>query len=154
MWNEIIYNWTFSNDKNRWKLWYIITLSIVIGLVIWWFLTRQYAMSFIIILITWVSFFIENNSEENSEVFITNLWIKINNSFFDYSKINSYSFIYEWDNCVLLRLNLVKKWLKIIDLNVDNDITLILKEILPNLITENEKWELSFAEKIIRLLKL
>jgi len=152
--NEIIYNWSFSNDKNRWSLWYIIALSVIIWLVVWWFLTRQYVMSFLIILIAWVSFFIENNSEENTNVFITNLWIKINNSFYDFSKISSYTLIYDDENATLLRLSLVKKWIKYLDLNIDNNIALELKSILPNFIKEDEKTELNFSDKLIRILKL
>lgn len=152
--NDIIYNWSFSNDKNRWGLWYVWALSIIIWLVVWWFLTRQYIMSFLIILIAWVSFFIENNSEEITNVFITKLWIKVNNSFFDFSKIDSYTFIYEKENAVILRLSLIKKWIKYLDLNINNSIALALKEILPNFITEDEKIELSFSDKLIKMLKL
>lgn len=152
--NDIIYNWSFSNDKNRWSLWYIWALSIIIWLVVWWFLTRQYIMSFLIILIAWVSFFIENNSEEITNVFITKLWVKVNNSFFDFSKIDSYTFIYEKENAVILRLSLIKKWIKYLDLNINNSIALALKEILPNFINEDEKTELSFSDKLVKMLKL
>ncbi len=152
--NEIIYNWNFSNDKKRGNMWYVITLSIVIGLVVWWFLTQQYVMSFVIILITWVTFFIENNSEENTNVFITHLWIKINSTFYDFSKINGYTIIYDGENPILLRLLLIKKWIKYLDLEINNDQTFALKEILPNFISEDEKWELDFSDKLIRLLKL
>ncbi len=152
--NEIIYNWSFSNDKNRWNLWYIIALSVIIWLVVWWFLTRQYVMSFLIILITWVSFFLENNSEETTQVYITNLWIKVNNSFYDFSKISSYTLIYDWENAVILRLALVKKWINFLDLTIDNNIALNLKWILPNFIVEDENWELSFTDKLIKIFKL
>jgi len=152
--DNTIYNWSFSNDKNRWSLWYIIALSVVIWLVIWWFLTSQYVMSFLFILITWVSFFIDNNSRETTDVFITDLWIKINNTFFDFSKISSYSILYEWDNAILLRLNLIKKWVRFLDLKINSDIALNLKNILPNYIAEDEMWELSFIDKMIRILKL
>lgn len=152
--NDIIYNWSFSNEKNRWNLWYVIALSIVIWLVIWWFLTKQYIMSFLIILITWVTFFVENNSEETTQVLITNLWIKINSTFYDFSKIASYSLIYDWENAIFLRLSLIKKWIKVLDLDINNDIALNLKSILPNFLNENKNAELTFIEKIIRILKL
>lgn len=152
--NEIIYSWVFSNDKNRWSLWYVIAFSVVIWMVVWWFLTKQYVMWFLIILISWVSFFIENNSEENNSVYVTELWIKINNTFYDYSKISSYTFIYDWDNATFLRLVLIKKWIKYVDLDIDNNIVLELKHILPNFIKEDENWELSFIDKLIKILKL
>lgn len=53
-----------------------------------------------------------------------------------------------------LRLKINKKWIKIIDLNINNDIVKELKNILPNFIEEDPKWELSFIEKIIKILKL
>jgi hypothetical protein len=51
----------------------MIALSVVIGLVVWGFMTKQYVMSFLIILITGISFFIENNSEENITVTLNQL---------------------------------------------------------------------------------
>ena len=135
-------------------MWYIIALSIVIWLSIWWFLTKQYWMSFIVLLIAWLSYFIENNSEDEIWVEITNLGMKIWESFYDYSKIDSYTFIYSWENAIFLRLNLNKKWIRNINLIVDNNITWELKPILSGYLEENPKWELSFSEKLIFLLKL
>ncbi len=152
--NEILYSWKFNDKKERSQLWYIITLSIVIWLVIWWFLTKQYWMSFLIMLITWVAYFVENNSEDEVSVNITNLWIKISNTFYDFSKINSYTLIYDGENAVYLRLMINKKWLKVFNIYIDNTIANDLKEILPNFIEENPKWDLSFIEKLINKLKL
>ncbi len=154
MGNEVLYGWSFSNDKNRGSLWYIIALSVVIWLVIWGFLSRQYPLSFLIILITWVYFFVENNSEDIINISLTQLWIKLNNSFYDYSKIGSYTIIYNWEQAVILRLTLVKKWLKYLDIKINNEIAIILKEVLPNYIKEDEKWELSLTDKLIQILKL
>lgn len=152
--SDILYSWSFSNDKNRGSLWYVIALSIVIGLVVWWFLSRQYPLSFLVILIAWVYFFIENNSDEVTHIYLTHLWLKLNNIFYDYSKIASYTLIYNDEQAVLLRITLIKKWLKYIDLTINNEIALILKEILPNYIREDEKGELSFTDKLIQILKL
>lgn len=152
--NDIIYSWSFSNDKNRWSMWYIIALAIIIWFVVWWFLSRQYIFGALIILITWVYFFVENNSQDNVEVSISNLWVKVNNFFYDFSKIESYSIIYNWDVAVILRLSLIKRWLKNLDLQIDNNTALDLKSILPNYIKEDEKAELSFNDKLIKILKL
>lgn len=149
--NDLIYNWSFSSEKQRGNLWYIIALSIIIWLVVWGFFTRQYIFSVLIILVTWVYFFVENNSESLITVWITNLWIKVNNFFYDFSKIENYSIIYSWENAIFLRLELGKKDL---NLQIDNDIALNLKQILPNFLNENKNWELTFNEKIIKLLKL
>jgi len=152
--SNIIYSWKFDDNKNRWALWYIIAISVVLWLAIWGFFTKQYWMSFIVLLIAWLVYFVENNSEDNVEIFLSDLWIKIDNGFYDYSKIDSYWFIYNWENSILLRLNLNTRWLRNIDVKVDNNITSDLKNILPNYINENPKSELTFSEKIINLLKL
>ena len=150
----MLYSWIFTDEKNRWQLWYIITLSIVIWLVIWWFLTSQYWLSFLVLLLAWIVFYIENNSSSEIKVEINELWIKIDNNFYDFSKIDSYTIIYDKDEAILLRLKLNKKWIKVIDLKIDNKIALEIKEILPNYIKENKKEDLSFTDKIIKLLKL
>ena len=151
---EKIYNWEFSDDKNRWKLWYTIAISAVIWLSIWWVLTKQYWLSFIIIFISWIYFFVENNSSEHISVDINELWIKIDWFFYDFSKINKYWFIYHWEHAVALRLMLSKKWIKNIDLKINNDICWELKQILPNFLEEAEDSELTTSEKLINLLKL
>ena len=150
----MLYSWKFTDIKERGQLWYIIVFSIIIWLVIWWFITKQYWMSFVIILLTGIIFYTENNSSDEINIKITELWIKIEMNFYDFSKIDSFTLIYEWENAVLLRLQLNKKWIKIIDLKIDNTVALELKEILPNFIKENKKEDLSFIEKIIRILKI
>ena len=114
-----IYSWKFEDKKNRSQLWYIIALSIVIWLAIWWFLTKQYGMSFIVLLIAWLVFFVENNSEDEIEVKITDLWIYIWESFYDYNGIQGFSIWYLWDSAEILRLYLNKKWIAVLDLNVN-----------------------------------
>lgn len=149
-----IYNWSFSDDKNRWILWYILAISIIIWLTFWWIIAWQYWLSLVIILIAWVSLFIENNSEKIIFVEITTLWIKIWEIFYDFSKINSFYFVYDKQNAVYLRLSLSKKWIKTINLKVDNKICEDLKQILPSIIKEEKDWDLSTWEKIINILKL
>lgn len=151
---EIIYSWSFSNKKDRSNSRYIIALSIVIWIVIWWFLTKQYGMSFIILLISWLFYFLENNTDENIKIEINNLWIKIWNWFYDFSKIRSYSVLYSWERAQLLRLNLNQKWLRNIDLIIDNKVALDLKSVLPNFIEENKESEMWVSDKIIKYLKL
>lgn len=151
---EILYTFSFSNEKNRWPLWYIIALSILIWFIIWWFFTRQYVMSFMFILMSWVYFFVENNASENTNVEISKLWIKINSQFYDYSKILSYAIFYKDEYPHLLRLTLNKKWLKNIDLKISDKIFEELNNILPNYIKQDENAELNFVDKLILFLKL
>lgn len=151
---NILYFWTFSDEKQRWALWWIIAISILIWIVIWWFFYWQYWLSIVIILAAWVLFYVENNSEKNINVEISTLWIKFWNEFYDYWKIENYSFIYNKENAIYLRLTLNKRWLRVVNLKIDNKVCEDLKTILPNFINEEKNTELSFSEKIINLLKL
>jgi len=152
--SNTIYEWNFSDSKNRWKLWYILAISVILWLTIWWIFTKQYWLSFIVILLAWISLFIENNSSEIIEVKISELWIKIWDYFYDFKSIDNYSFIYSGENAIFLRLILNKKWIKKIDLKINNIICGDLKGILNQVANEEKWWELSFSEKIINLLKL
>ena len=149
-----IYTWEFNDKKNRWSLWYIIALSIIIGLSIWWFLTKQYWMSFIVLLIAWFGYFVENNSDDQVVVKIKELWIKVSWTFYDYSSIESFWIVYKWENAILLRLNLNKRWLRHIDIKINNNLAGDLKSILEKFIEQTGKIDLTLSEKIIQLLKL
>lgn len=152
--SENIYSWEFDDNKNRWTLWYIIALSFVIWISIWWFFTKQYWMSFIVLLIAWLVYFVENNSEDLVKVIITNLWVKIAWVFYDFTGIESFWIVYKWEDPILLRLNLNKKWLRNIDVKIDSTIVKDIKNVLLDYIKEIPKIELTFSEKMIKLLKL
>ena len=151
---EYIYSWKFDDKRNRWALWYTIALSIVIWLSVWGFFTKQYWMSFIVLLIAWLVYFVENNSEDIIEVKINELGIKIDKTFYDFTSIKSFWIVYKWEEASLIRLNLNKRWLRNIDLKLNWEIAKELKDILVNYIEELPKIELSASEKIINLLKL
>ena len=151
--SENLYSWEFDDKKNRWTLWYIIALSIVIWLSIWWFLTHQYWMSFIVLLIAWLTYFVENNSSDIIKVKISDLWINIEWAFFDFKSIESFWIVYRWETPILIRLNLNKKWLRDIDIKIDNE-SIYAKEVLSRYVNEVEKIELTFIEKMIKILKL
>lgn len=149
-----IYEWEFDDSKNRWPLWYVIALSIVLWLSIWWFFTKQYWMSFLVLLISWLVYFVENNSTDNIKVEISDLWIKIAWWFYNFSTINWFSIIYKSESPFLLRLHLTKKWLKTLDLNIEWQNISEIKTSLSNFIDELPRSEITFWEKIIQLLKL
>jgi len=149
-----IYSWKFEDKKDRSQLWYIIALSIVIWLAIWWFLTKQYGMSFIVLLIAWLVFFVENNSEDEIEVKITDLWIYIWESFYDYSGIQAFSIWYLGDSAEIVRLFLNKKWIAVLDLKVNNNIIADIQNTLSQFIEDTGKVELTGTDKLIRFLKL
>lgn len=151
---DILYTWQFSDKKNRGSLWYVLAASIALGLIIWWFLTNQYGMSFIILLISGIYFFVENNSAENIIVEIANQGIQVENSFYDNWSIDSYCFVFHWEAPYYLRLFLNKKWLRQIDIRIDDERFTDLQSLLPDLINWSESQKLTFSEKLIILLKL
>ncbi|MDD4151954.1 MAG: hypothetical protein PHR68_05035 [Candidatus Gracilibacteria bacterium] len=148
------YSWSFSNEKNRGTSWYLIAITVMIAFVIWGFISKIYMMSISILLVSGLYFFSENNANDETNIEISDLGIKVDSNFFDFSKISSYSLIYEDDKAIILRLKLISKGFKILDLKIDNEITKDLKAILPSYIEEDPKEDLTTIEKIIRLLKL
>ena len=153
--SNLLYSWQFDSKKNRGQLWYVIVISIAIWLIIWWFLSKQYWMSFVIIILIWLAFYVENNSNDIIEVAILDTWIKLDKHFYSFSSISSYTIIYENDNAILLRISIPNKvWSRNIDIWIDNNIWLEVKNILDNFLGENTKEQLKFIEKVIRLLKL
>lgn len=151
---NILYSWKFEDKKNRSQLWYIIALSIVIWLTIWWFLTKQYGMSFIILLISWLVFFVENNSEDIIEVKIWENWLYISNTFYDYSSIAKYTIWYQNDSAELLRLYMKKTGIAILDLKVSNELLPQIQMYLNEYIEDGWKAEVSSTDKLIRFLNL
>lgn len=151
---ETLYSWEFDDNKERWAYWYIIALSIMIGIVIWGFLTKQYWMSFIILLVSGLFYYIENNSDDTIKVILTDVWIQVWLNFYEYQKIEKYTYIFDWDTPFYIRLVINKMPLKSLDLNINKDNYNNLKNILPNYLMEDTKGELSFIDKLIHKMKL
>lgn len=152
--NNLLYSWDYEDTKDRSPIWYMVALSGAIGIVIWWFLTRQYGMSIVVMLAWGFFYFLENNAEDSLSIRITELWIWIQENFYDYSKIGGFSLVYSWENAVFLRLVIKKRGISILNIKVDNTIARDIRPILWNYIEENEKQEITFSEKIMHLLKL
>jgi len=151
---KLLYSWKFEDKKDRSPLWYILALSIVIGVVIWGFLTKQYGLSFIFMIITGVVFYVENNSEDEVEVEVTDLGMKIAEKFYDYSRIKSYSVIYSGDKAMFLKLKLSQKGINVLNVKVSNAIVSDIRPIISQFIEENPQEDLAFVDRIIHLLKL
>jgi len=149
-----IYNWQYEDTKNRSPIWYVIALSVAVWLILWGFLTRQYGMSLVIMLVSGFFFFLENNSDENVRVDVSELGIKVQDHFYDYAKIWAFSIVYDGSNAIYLKLFLKKNRVWMVNLRIDNTIAADMRSILPNFIEEKEKQEITLSEKIIHLLKL
>ncbi len=152
--SNILYSWKFEDKKNRSQLWYIIAFSIVIWLAVWWFLTKQYGMSFIVLLLSGLMIFVENNSEDIIEAKISDMWIYVWESFYDFESIAKYSTAYQWDNALFIRIYLKRKWVAVLDIKLDNQILWDIQHTLDQYIENSWKTELSQTDKIIRLLNL
>jgi len=111
-------------------------------------------MSFVVLLVAGVAFFVENNSEDHVNVRVSDLGIKVGDKFYDFSRINSYTFMYSGENAILMRLSLNQRGIKMIDLKIDNSIASELKSILLNFIEENPQKDMSFVDRMIHFLKL
>ena len=111
-------------------------------------------MSIVVMLISGFFFYIENNSEDHVQIDVTELGINVQDIFYDYSRIMWYSFIYDGNMSIYLRLQLKNKWIQYVNIRVDNQITTELRQILPNFIEEWNQQEVSYIEKIIHKLKL
>jgi len=107
-----------------------------------------------VLLIAWLVYFTENNTEDVIIVSITELWVKISEAFYDFTSIDSFWIVYKWEEPVLLRFNLNKKWLKNIDVKINSENISDIKSILGDYIKETPKIELTFSEKMIKMLKL
>jgi hypothetical protein len=151
---NILYTWQFEDKKQRSQLWYIIAFSVVIGLVVWWFLTKQYGMSFIVLLLSWLMLFVENNSEDTVTVNISDMWIYIWENFYEFDGIEKYATWYVKDNAEFIRIYLAKKGIALLDIKTNNEIIGDIQNILNNYIQHDGKVELSSSDKIIRFLKL
>lgn len=151
---NVLYSWNFEDSKERSALWYMIALAIAIWLIIWGFLTRQYGMSIVVMLVVGFFYFLENNSEDQVQVVISELGISVQNNFYDFSRIAGYSLVYNEDQAIFLRLHLKKKGISFLNLRIDNAIAAQLRSFLPNFIEENAKQEITFLEKISHILKL
>lgn len=111
-------------------------------------------MSFVVLLLAGVFYFVENNAADEMVVSVGDLWITVGEMFYDYAKIQSFCYLYDGKIAKVLRLKINKRTISTLDLDIDNSIALELKEILPNYLKEDPRWEFSLSDRFIRLLKL
>ena len=152
--SEYIYTWEFDDTKNRWTMWYVIALSVVLWLSIWGFMTKQFGMSFIVLLIAGLVYFVENNSDDKVEVNISDIWVKIAGTFYDFKVIESYWIVYIWEEAKILRFFLKKKWIRNIDVPINNKIITEVVFAMNNNVVEIPRIDLTLSEKLIQMLKL
>lgn len=87
-------------------------------------------MSFIFMLLAGLVFYVENNAEDEITVLVTELGVKVSDKFYDYSRISSFSFIFDGQEAVYLKLHIKQKGIPFIQLKVDNSIVSQVRPIL------------------------
>lgn len=150
-----MFNWQFNSKKERSSSWYILAVVFAIGFIIWWYLTEQYIMSIVIIMLVWVFFLIENNSPDIVEVTVNENGILISESFYDYPKIETFAIVYNKNIPLFLRLRFKSRWLKQVDVPLNSQINSSdLRAFLLEYVEEDSKTEMSSTDKLIDYLKL
>lgn len=151
---NILYSWNFEDKKDRSALWYIIALACVIGLAIWGFLTQQYGMSIVVMLVAGFFYFLENNSEDRVQIAISDLGIFVQNNFYDYAQIGGYNLVYDGNQAIYLRLHMKRRGISFMNLKINTAIASDVRPLLAPYIEENAKQDVTLLEKITHLLKL
>lgn len=150
-----MFNWNFYSKKEKSASWYSIAIIIGLAIIIWWFLIWLYVMSIVVFIFAWVYILVENNSPNIIEIEINENWILIWETFYDFPKIENFSIIYEKNKPLFLRLKLRTTWFKVVDIPFENKVNVAsLRAYLLDYIVEDEKWEISWLDKIINYLKL
>lgn len=148
-------SWIYDGKRKKWKLWYIIAISIIISFSIWWLIMQIYAMTIVVLLLAGVYFLIENNSETNIKITIDNEWVDMSNAFYAYAQIDYFAVIYSGRNPFLLRLKLKWKKTSVIDIYLVEWINIWdLRLFLGQFITEKANVELGLVEIALYLLKI
>lgn len=114
----------------------------------------MYIMSFVIVLLSWVYFFAENNAQDNIDVSVYDAWIDIWWSFYDYSRVEGYHIVYRKNNPVFLRLKIKIKALNIIDLPINSQVLSEIWEWLSYFVEDKWKIETTALEDLISYLKI
>jgi hypothetical protein len=99
-------------------------------------------------------FFVENNSDDEVIVQISDQWIYIWNTFYDYSSIRQYSVGYQNDTAQFIRLHLTKRWIAVLDLKISNELLPQIQSYLWEYVEDGWKAEISSTDKLIRFLNL
>jgi hypothetical protein len=66
-------------------------------------------MSFMFMLLAGIVFYVENNSEDEVDVAVSELGIKVSEKFYDYSRVSSFCFIFDGERPVFLKLRIRQK---------------------------------------------
>jgi len=148
-------SWIYDSKRNKWKLWYIIAISIILSFAIWWLIMWIYAMTIVVFLLAWVYFLIENNSEKITKIIVDNEWINVSSTFYAYAQIEYFAIVYSSRNPILLRIKLKWKNSSFTDIYLVEWINIWdLRLFLEQYINEKANVEMNLVEIMLYLLKI
>ena len=150
-----MFSWIYNVKKNKWKLWYLIAIAIILAFALWGLIMGLYAMTIVVLLLAWVYFLVENNSNNDVTVIIDEAWVTISNTFYSYSQLDYFAIIHSWNRPLLLRIK--HKW----NNSSFTDVYLIewlniseIRIFLSDYIQEKSNVEMTFVEMILYMLKI
>ena len=150
-----MFSWEFSSKKEKNALWYLIAGVVGLTLIIWGISIGLYIMSVVVFIFAGVYILVENNSPETVHVEVNENGIEIEETFYDYGKIESFGYVYQNSTPLFLRLHLKSKTLRMVDVPLTQDVNPAeMRAYLGGFLPESEQSELSFTERMIQLFRL
>lgn len=150
-----MYHWQFASRNERPQSWYIVALIVVVFLVIYGIVQWLYMMSIVAFLFAGVYIMKENNSAPLIDVDITDIGIRVQDTFYEYSQISSFAILYDQQVAKMLRFS-VKKWIAtLIDIPLTQEVNPAeLRSILLENIPENPDAEFTRSDRMIQAMRL
>lgn len=153
---KVILKWKapeFINHE-RGPLWFLIAGIITFIFISYAILTNSITMAIVFIVLSGVYYLTHNQEPRIIDIQITELGLYIDKKFYSYHMIRSFWIIYNPPFIQTLNLNLGKKGMGKISIQLDRQDPAKIRRILNNEIPEIEGQEESILDILIRLLRL
>ena len=150
-----MFSWEFASKKEKSRIWYAIAGAVGIGLIVWGILIGLVVMSVVVLIFAGVYLLVENNSPDTVHVEVNENGIGLEETFYDYGKIDSFAYVYEGAKPLFLRLHLKSKMLRMVDVPLNADVNPAeMRAYLATFLPESEQSELSFTERLVHVFRL
>ena len=150
-----MFSWSFSTHKEHSPSWYVFAIVIVLMLVVYGILQQLYLMSVVAFLFTGVYLLMENNSAPITEVNVTEQWIHVGWSYYDYMNYSRFSIILIGDVPTFIRLYPAKKIAALIDIPLSSEVNPVeIRKFLQGVMEEDSSNSISNADALIHAMKL
>lgn len=150
-----MFSWSFASKKNHSPSWYIIAIIVVLVLVVYGIIQGMYLMSIVSFLFAGVYLLMENNAHPTTRVEVTEQWIQVGGSYYNYADFSRFGIISIADVPAFIRLYPVKKFATLIDIPLSNDVNPVeLRKFLASVMEEDKNTAISNADALIHAMKL